>query len=99
MNDKTRNTQHATLDTQHAVELHIEELVLHGFAPQDRYRIGSAVEAELACLFTEQGVPSSLTRSGEMAHLDGGKFEVAPGSTAEAIGDQVARALYGGLNR
>ena len=27
------------------VELHIEELVLHGFAPGDRHRIGEAVRA------------------------------------------------------
>ena len=29
------------------VELHIEELVLHGFPPRDRARIGDAVQAEL----------------------------------------------------
>lgn len=81
------------------IELHIEELVLHGFESGDRYRIGAAVEAELARLFAEQGVPPSLAQGGEMAHLDGGTFDVAPGSTAEAIGAQVAQALYGGLNR
>ena len=99
MNDRTRDTQHATRNTQHALELHIEELVLHGFPPQDRYRIGSAVEAELAYLFTEEGVPPSLARGGEMACLNGGSFEVAPGSRAEAIGTQVAQAVYGGLSR
>ena len=81
------------------IELHIEELILHGFDSGDRYRIGAAVEAELARLFAEQGVPPSLIHGGEVAHLDGGAFEVAPGSGAEAIGDQVAQALYGGLNR
>lgn len=97
--DERHHTQHATRDTRHAVELHIEELVLHGFPPQDRYRIGAAVEAELARLFAEQGVPPPLAQGGEMSHLDGGSFEVALGSRAEAIGSQVAEALYGGLNR
>jgi len=81
------------------IELRIEELILHGFDSGDRHRIGAAVEAELARLFAEQGVPPSLARGGEMAHLDGGSFEVAPSSRAEVIGSQVAQALYGELNR
>lgn len=81
------------------LELHIEQLMLHGFSPGDRYRIGAAVEAELTRLFTEQGVPPSLAQNGEVARLDGSAFEVAPGSKAEAVGAQVAEAVYGGLNR
>jgi hypothetical protein len=79
------------------IELHIEELILHGFAPGDGHRIGAAVEAELTRLFVEQGVPPSLAQGGEMPRLDGGRFEVAPGSRAEVIGAQVARTVYGGL--
>ena len=80
------------------IELHIEELVLNGFEAGDRYRIGAAVEAELARLLAERGVPPSLAQSGDVAHLDGGTFDVAPGSRGEAIGAQVAQALYGGWN-
>lgn len=79
------------------IELHIEELVLHGFAPGDRYRIGAGVEAELARLFAEQGSLPSLAQGGEVAYLDAGAFEAAPGSRAEAIGIQVARAVFEGL--
>ena len=81
------------------VELHIEELVLHGFAPGDRYRIGDAVERELSRLFAEQGTPPALARGGDIGRLDGGSFEAKPGSRAEATGTQVARAVYGGLRR
>lgn len=81
------------------VELHLEELVLHGFSPGDRYRIGEAVERELTRLFIEQGVPPSLAQGGEVAHLDGGMFKVAPGSKAEAIGAQIAQAVYGELRQ
>lgn len=77
------------------IELHVEELVLHGFDPRDRHRIGQTAEQELGRLFAERGAP--LARSGELADLDGGSFEVRPGSGAEAIGVQVARAVYGGL--
>ncbi len=81
------------------VELHIEDLVLRGFASGDRYRIGDAMERELAQLFDEQGVPPSLAQGGEFAHLDGGVFKVASGSKPEAIGAQVAQAVFGGLSR
>jgi hypothetical protein len=80
------------------VELHIEELVLRGFAPGDRYRIGEAVERVLARLFTEEGVPLSLAQSVDVSRLDGGAFKVASGSKPEAIGAQVAQAIYGGLS-
>jgi hypothetical protein len=81
------------------IELHIEELVLHGFAPRERHLIGETVERELARLFAEGGVPPSLARDSEFAHLDGGAFEVRSGFGTEAIGARVAQAVYGGLDR
>jgi len=81
------------------IEVDIEELVLHGFAPGDRHRIAEAVEQELSRLLADRGVPESLERGGEVASVDGGAFEVAPGSRAEVVGAQVARAVYGGLRR
>jgi hypothetical protein len=80
------------------IDLQIEELVLHGFTPGGRYHIGEAVESELARLFAEQGTPPSLRQRSEIERLDGRTFEVKPGSGAEAIGVQVAQAVYGGLS-
>jgi len=79
------------------VELRIEELVLRGFAPRDRHRIGEVIESELARLFSEKGVPPSLARGGVISHLDGGMLDVAPGTSAEELGARAARALYGGM--
>lgn len=76
------------------IELHIEELILEGFAPGDRYRIGEALECELTRLFNEQGAPSLFIQSGEFGRLDGGAFEVRPGTGAEAVGKQVAQTIY-----
>ena len=76
----------------HNIELHIEKLMLHGFSPSDRHRIGEAVELELTRLFTEQGI--SLTKGGELSSMDGGQFNVAPSSKAEVIGSQVAQSVY-----
>jgi hypothetical protein len=80
------------------IELQIEELVLHGFAPSDRYQIGAAVEGALAHLLAERGIPPALSQGGEINRLNGGAFTVAPGARPEAIGVQIAQAIYGGLN-
>ena len=80
------------------LELRIEELVLRGFEPDDRYRIGDTVERELARLLADQGPPPTLAQGREVACLDGGAFEVKPGSKVEGIGVQVAQAVYGGLS-
>lgn len=79
------------------IELRVEELVLHGFDPRDRHRIGRAVEDELGRLFAERGAPPSLDRSGEVPRLNGGSFEVTPGAGTGAIGARVAQAVYRGL--
>jgi hypothetical protein len=79
------------------IEPNIDELVLHGFLPGDRYRIGEVVEQELSQLFAERDLPSSLIDGGKIDHLDGGEFEAAQGSRPEAIGTQVAQAVYRGV--
>ena len=81
------------------IELHIEELVLHGFAPGDRASIGAAVQAELVRLLAEHGAPAGWGRGADAAaeRLDGGEFALAPGARADSIGAQVARAVYGSL--
>ena len=87
------------MNTPHSIELHIEELVLHGFAPSDRYRIAHAVERELARLFADQGLPPSLAQEAEVTQSDAGAFKIASGATAEAVGAQVAHQVYGGFSR
>jgi hypothetical protein len=81
------------------IDLHIEELVLEGFPASDRHRIGAAVERELTRLLTERGLPPGLAAGGETARIDGGSFEAKPGGRAEAVGRQVAGAVYGGMKR
>lgn len=78
------------------IELEIGELVLHGFAPGDRGQIGEVVERELARLLGERP-PPNWSQSDGATRLDGGAFEVAQGTGAEAIGAQIARALYAAI--
>jgi hypothetical protein len=81
------------------LELQIEDLVLDGFPAADKDRIGRALQAELERLFAEEGVPPSLGSGGDVALPDNGSLKVAPNASPEAVGAQVARALYGGMRK
>ena len=74
------------------IVIEIDELVLHGFPPGDRYRIGEAVEAELARIFSEHGLPEAWA-DGEASRLNGGSFHATDGRAA-AIGAGVAAAVH-----
>jgi hypothetical protein len=75
-------------------EIDIEELVLHGLPPGDRYRIAESVKQELERVFRDRGIPPSLVDGGEIARVDGGSFDIGPDSHAETLGRQIAQALY-----
>jgi hypothetical protein len=79
------------------VEVVIEELLLHGFAPSDGPRIAGAVQRELTRLLAEQVVPPKLMGGAEIPRLDGGSFDVSSKDCAEGVGRRVARSLYGGF--
>jgi hypothetical protein len=86
-----------------ALDLRIDELVLHGFAPSDRHALAAAIERELARLFREGGVPPTLLDRGQgerildSYRLDAGSFAVPHDAPADAVGMQVARAIHRGL--
>lgn len=81
------------------VELHIEELLLQGFPPAARHRIGVALARELTRLLTEEGVPASLAAGGDSPRLNAEPFQFAHDAQPDAVGVQIARAVYGGFER
>lgn len=84
------------------LRLHIEQLVLHSFAPNDRYAIAEAVQRELASLLKVSLGSESAARfasSSDYAHIDAGSFQVEDGAKAPSIGAGIANAVYGGLSR
>lgn len=85
-------------DTRPSVELHIGELVLDGFPAIDRAHLGAIVQRELTRLFAEQGVPPSLTQGGEIPRIDG-SLPTVSGLSTQAIGTEIAVAVYGGLSQ
>jgi hypothetical protein len=86
------------LTPQH-ISVEIGELVLHGFAAADRYRIGDAIERELARLLVERGLPEALRRSVASGRVTAPPISVRRGASALRTGTDVARAVYASLAR
>jgi hypothetical protein len=86
-----------------SIELNIDELVLHGFPPGERYAIADAVEQTLSQLLTEQianeGIPDSFANNSRRAHVDAGSFNVTSGAKSSAIGGQIAENVHRGLTK
>ena len=93
------NFQLSTLNSQPSVELHIDELLLHGFVPGERYGISDAVERELARLLSQQNIPSSLRSESAIDEIKGATFNAAQNPKPLAIGRQIAQAVYQGFGR
>ena len=81
------------------LELHIEELVLHGISPGDRQQLSEAFQRELVQLISGQGVPPSIASGDYIKCINAGTFKILPGAKSETIGVQVAQSVYGGLSR
>lgn len=81
------------------IALHIDELVLHGVPAAHRQRVGEALRQELTRLLSEGGLPTSLSAGGAVPRLEAGSVTVRPGAAPEAMGSQVAQAVYSGLGR
>jgi hypothetical protein len=80
--------------TPHSVVLHIDELILYGFAPGDRHRIAEGVERELGRLLAEQRLSVPPAGDVDIEQLDGGSFRLSAGGKAAATGSQIAGAVY-----
>lgn len=81
------------------IELHIEELVLHGFTPGDRQAIGHTFETELTRILLERGLPPLLAAGAELGTLTGGPFNTAPGDRPQAVGSRIAQSVYEGIGQ
>ena len=73
------------------IDVHIEELVLHGFPRSARWQIADAIESELREQLAKDGVPAAWQSSPRQ--LDGGSIK---SSTHAKIGTKIARAIHGG---
>jgi len=80
--------------SRHSVEVHIEELVLHGFAAGDRCGIGEAVERELALLLRESEIPNALRFDNAVDEIRGVAFNTTHDAKPATLGRQIATTVY-----
>lgn len=81
------------------VEMKIEQMILEGFSPSDRYRIGDSVQNELEHMLTDQRVSWTINKSIELETLDGGEFATTHATRAASVGNQLAQSVYQGISR
>ena len=79
------------------VALHIDELVLHGFARGDRHAIAEGLRRELAQLMTEHGLPPTLAQGIDARQISGLSFAVPAQARPERVGAEIAKSVWGGL--
>lgn len=96
MNDTHGQNQHVPA---YNVELHIDEIVLYGFAHRDRYAIQEAIQRELTRLIGERGIAASFLQGSDAERLDAGTVTIQQGMPPDAIGTQVAQTVYRGLEQ
>ncbi len=80
-----------------SINLHIDQLTLHGFDRIDRQQVGSAVQSELSRLIREQGLPSSLNQPHTIGSLNAGELKAGQNTGANNVGTQVAQKIYRGM--
>lgn len=85
--DTNASTQRAN------VELHIDELVLHGFAARDRHRIAAALERELTRLIVQGDIAHQASPI-QLDRVDAGSFHLDPAARPSYIGQTVAQRVY-----
>jgi len=81
------------------IEVHIEELVLRGFAASDRLRIGLAIEQELSRLIAQRGIHGLLVAPTAVDRVDAGSFQLAVGANPQTVGRNVAQRVYRQISR
>jgi hypothetical protein len=78
------------------VEILVDELVLHGFSPAERYAIAESLARELQQLVAA-GNPGELAGLGNSSVLRANNVTLSAGTKSPAVGAQVAGAVHGSL--
>jgi hypothetical protein len=82
-----------------SIEVHIERLVMEGFAlsGHEAAAVRLALEQELGRLLGETGAASPVFRSGAAAAVRGGEIRAPSVSKPAQFGEQIAGAVLSGL--
>ncbi len=83
------------------IRLHIDRLILDGvtLAPHEKPLFQAALEAELARLLAEGGLAQSFTGGISVPAVSAGPIAWDASLGPQNLGQQVARAMYGGIGQ
>lgn len=83
------------------INLHIERLVLDGLPIEHHHGllVKAAVEAELSRLLTADGLANGLISGGAMPSVPAHNIRMADNSNPKKLGQQIGRAVYGGIGK
>ena len=83
------------------INIHIERLILDGLPITHNQGplVQAAVEAELARLLAADGLASSLQAGGSLHRMPGGSIQLMGDGNPNTLGQQIARAVYGGIGK
>jgi hypothetical protein len=83
------------------IEIRIGQLVLDGVdvPRRDRDALHDATIAELTRLLADGGLSPALRSGGAMRSLPGASIQLPAGHQPTHLGQQIARAVYGGLGK
>jgi hypothetical protein len=83
------------------INLHIYRLVLDGLPIEPRHGalVKAAVETELGRLLAGEGLADSLLLGGAMPSTAAPPIEIASDSKPLRIGEEIGRAIYGGIGK
>jgi hypothetical protein len=83
------------IDAGTAINVHIQDLVLHRFPAHAARQVGDGVASELTHLFAVHGVPERMLGMHGGERVDAGVIAAASGPDGPGVGRDIARALYG----
>lgn len=83
------------------INLQIERLILDGIqvAPHDRPLLQAAVEGELGRLMMAGGLSPELAAGAALPAVNGAGMQLSADAGPARLGQQIARAAYGGIGR
>lgn len=81
------------------IDLHIEELILHGFPVGERRRIGDTMEMELARLMTKAGRLGRPEQDVVIPTMEGAAINLIARQKRNAIGQQIAQSIYSAIRQ
>ncbi|MEM9488960.1 MAG: hypothetical protein AAGC55_07445 [Myxococcota bacterium] len=76
------------------IDIHIDQLILHGIDPRDGERIADETRRQLAHLITSHGLPPHWAE-GDIRLTP--NIEIPTGTSAARIGETIAATIYRGV--